>query len=277
MNIFEAAREKILIVAHRGVSAGNIPCNTLPAFKAALLQGADMIEIDVDRGGDGELYILHPGMEPCHLGQRCHIKDMSREEIAKLRYVNYDRTVTQFPLNTLDEIFEEFKGKCFINVDKFWLNPEEIYNTVKRHGIADQILVKSSPSEEVFRVLRDLCPKLAFMPIVSKTHPMHGELLSAGINYIGAEVLFSSDTDEVVSPEFIERMHRDGKLVWVNSIIYNVKAQIAGGHSDDAAICGDPDFGWGWHARQGFDFIQTDWVSMLNDYLAKNGLLYKKK
>ena len=275
MNIFETAKKKIIIAAHRGVAAGNIPCNTMPAYKTALLQGADMIEIDVDMSADGKLYIFHPGMEPCHLGQRCHINEMTAEEISALRYINYDRVKTQFPLNTLDEIFEEFKGKCFINVDKFWGHPEEIYHAIKRHAIGEQILVKSAPSEAVFGVLRDLAPELAFMPIVSKTHPLHERLMSEGINYVGAEVLFGDDTDEVASADFIERMHRDGKLVWVNSIIYDVRAQIAAGHSDDAAICGDADYGWGYLARLGFDIIQTDWTSMLRDYLSKNGLLYK--
>ena len=56
------AREKRLIVAHRGVSGGNIPCNTLAAYEIALKQGADMIEIDVDMTADGKLFIFHPGI-----------------------------------------------------------------------------------------------------------------------------------------------------------------------------------------------------------------------
>ena len=63
----ESAKDHILVVAHRGVAAGNIPCNTIPAYEAALRQGADMIEIDVDMSKDGKLYIFHPGMERQHL------------------------------------------------------------------------------------------------------------------------------------------------------------------------------------------------------------------
>ena len=57
------ARERLLLVAHRGVWAGNIPCNTIAAYEAALRQGADMIEIDVDYTADGKLIVFHPGME----------------------------------------------------------------------------------------------------------------------------------------------------------------------------------------------------------------------
>ena len=70
-------------------------------------------------------------------------------------------------------------------------------------------------------------------------------------------------------------MHNDGKLVWVNSIIYDYRRQLAGGHSDDTAMTVSEDFGWGWLADRGFDFIQTDWTMMLVDYLKKSGKYYR--
>ena len=51
----ETARDHRIIVAHRGVFGGNIPCNTIPSYETALLQGADMIETDLDMTGDGKL------------------------------------------------------------------------------------------------------------------------------------------------------------------------------------------------------------------------------
>ena len=274
--IMALAKEKIIIVAHRGTHAGNIPCNIIPAYKTALEDGADMIEIDVDRSRDGELFIFHPGMERVHLGSSGSLHDLTAEEVRALRYCNYDGTPTQFPLNTLDEVLEEFGGKCLINVDKFWENPEAIYRAIKRHGIQDSVIVKSKPSEKVISVLRDLAPDVPYLPIVSKEHPMHKSLMAEPISYIGAEVLFTSDTDTVATPEFIDMMHRDGKLVWVNTIIYNHKHQLSAGHSDDAAICGDRDFAWADPARRGFDFIQTDWTAKLVDYLKTQNLLYRK-
>ena len=34
-NLFEAANEKMFIVAHRGSAGGNIPCNTIVAYETA--------------------------------------------------------------------------------------------------------------------------------------------------------------------------------------------------------------------------------------------------
>jgi glycerophosphoryl diester phosphodiesterase len=47
-----------LVIAHRGASA-YAPENTMPAFELAVRQGADMLELDVQRSSDGVLVIFH--------------------------------------------------------------------------------------------------------------------------------------------------------------------------------------------------------------------------
>lgn len=274
-NIYDKAKENIIVVAHRGVSGGNIPCNTLTAYEIALKQGADMIEVDVSCSCDGKLFLFHPGMEIEHLDKDINLSEMTYKQIRNLRYVNYDNTPTQFRIAGFEDFLEQFKGRCFINIDKFWGNPELIYKTIRRHGMTEQMLVKSKPSKKVYDVLENLCPELPFIPIVSENHESHSELMIKNINYAGAEVLFKKDDSYLASPEFIEMMHRDNKLVWVNSIIYDYKEQLSGGHSDDTAMTVSEDYGWGWLADRGFDFIQTDWTMMLIDYLKKSGKYYK--
>ena len=271
----ETSREKIIIAAHRGASGGNIPCNTMAAYEIALMQGADMIETDLNMTSDGKLVIFHPGIEPAHLGEKVSIPQMTAAEVAELRYVNYDGVPTQFGVAGFDELLETFKGRCYINIDKFWGNPQAIYEAVKRHGMLDQILVKSALSEKVLTVLENVAPELAFMPIVKEEHPMHEALKGRNINYVGVEVLFEKEDSHLATEEFIGKMRNDGKLVWVNSIIYNTKRQLAGGHSDDSALCISPEYGWGWLADRGFDIIQTDWTAMLVDFLKKTGRYYK--
>ena len=274
-DISSAAKDKMFIVAHRGTPGGNIPCNTIAAYEIARRQGADMIEIDLTTTADGKLVIFHPGMEKAHLCSDKKIPELTFEEVRQLRFVNTDNVPTQFGVENFDDLLEHFKGRCFINVDKFWDNPAEIYKAIKRHGMTDQVLVKSGLSDNVLKVLEEIAPELAFMPIVERTHPRHGELKSRNINYVGAEVLFYSDDDTVCSKDFINMMHKDGKLVWANSIIYNVRAQIAAGHSDDTALCEDMEKGWGWLADRGFDIIQTDWPLMLINFLKETNRYFK--
>ena len=110
-NLRKTAAEHRVIVAHRGAAGGNIPCNTLPAYEAALLQGADMLETDVSCTADGQLVIFHPGMEREHLGVDGRIEQMSWAEVSKLRYLNGDRTPTELGLMTFEELLKRFKGR----------------------------------------------------------------------------------------------------------------------------------------------------------------------
>ena len=146
-DIRETASERVILVAHRGIFGGNIPCNTIASYDFALAEGADMVEIDVTKSLDGELFIFHPGMERRQFCQDVSIKKMNAEDVRKLRLCNVDGTPTTLGVNTLDEVLEHLKGRCFINIDKFGDNPAAIIEVVKRHDMKDQIILKCSPKK----------------------------------------------------------------------------------------------------------------------------------
>ena len=281
-NLKKDASERIIIAAHRGECGGNIPCNTITAYEIAVSHGADMIEVDVSRSAEGTLWILHPKMEPRHLNYMgpegmTSIWQLTDEQIRKLRYVNYDRDFTQFPLCTFDEVLERFKGRAYINVDKFWENPQLISDAIRAHGMIDQIVVKSSPKKEYLDIIEEYAPDVCFLPILSQDGGIHEEMMRRNINYVGAEVVFADETQDIGTVDFIEKLHADGKLVWANAIIYNYKKQLAAGHSDDTSFTISPDYGGGWLADRGYDIIQTDWTQAMAVYLAETGKRYKKK
>ena len=49
---------KVLRIGHRG-AAGHVPENTLASVEKAILLGADLVEVDVQRTSDGHLVIIH--------------------------------------------------------------------------------------------------------------------------------------------------------------------------------------------------------------------------
>lgn len=261
------ALSRTLITAHRGVWGGNIPGNTLAAFEIALRQGADMIELDVSNSIDGELFIFHPGMEPVFLHMDKRLSDIPASEIRKLSFLNADATPTQFGVNTFDEALEALKGRCYINVDKFWNNVDPIVKAIRRHNMMDQILVKTGPNEEVYRYLEENAPDVNYMVILRDHDDQSEQLLKRGLHYVGAEVLFQTEDSEFATEAYVERMHRAGLLVWANAIVYNHKAVLTAGHNDDISVVGRMDEGWGWLLDKGYDIIQTDWPLMLKNYM----------
>ena len=266
----DAAAKKLLLVAHRGIWGGNIPCNTIPAYETALRQGADMIEIDVDCTADGKLVVFHPGKERAFLGFNDSLRRHDWDFVKQLRYQNIDNVPTQFGIETLDDVLEQFKNRCFINVDKFWEKPREITEAIRAHGMADQILVKTAPKDEYLDIVEAFCADMPYMAIV-KSEDEIAAARRRRINYVGTEVLFRKDDSPLAAPEFIEAQHLKGLLVWCNTIVYNYRSVLAGGHSDDAAMHGDLEGSWGWVADRGFDLIQTDHVLEMALFLEKTG------
>ncbi len=271
-HLTELAKKQIIICAHRGAWGGNIPCNTLTAYEIALSHGADMIELDVTASADGELFVFHPGQEERQLNlKNTDIRKMEASEIRKLRYANLDGAATEEPIYLLDDVLEHLKGRCFINVDKFADNPARIIEKIKKHNMAEQIVLKSNAKPDVLKVIQTYAPDLQYLAIISGKPETHEMLMQAGINYVGLEVVFADDSSTIASREFFDRVHSDGKLIWGNSILFNYRKKLAGAHSDDTALRGDPDLGWGYFAKNGFDIIQTDWPLALSRYLEETG------
>ena len=261
-SIFEnrQARKMPFLAAHRGVCGANIPCNTLAAYKIALDQGADVVEIDVSKTKDGKYFVFHPGMEPVFLKSQTRLKDMTAEEVEKLFLVNSDSVPTSYKIPTLAEVLALLKGKAYINVDKFWTDVKGISEEIRRAGVEKQVIVKTYTDEESLEQVRLYASDFMFIPMVNGKDEVTDDLRAKGVNVVGAEILFSSENDDVISDAYIQKMHDKGLLIWANSIVYNEKAVISAYHTDDISLTDSPEKGWGWLMDKKVDFIQTDWL-----------------
>lgn len=260
-------KHKILLAAHRGVCGGNIPCNTLEAYQIAFLQGADIVEVDVESSSDGKLFIQHPNMEPVHLGIKDSIRNHNSSELVTMARMNQDMTPTAYKIARFEEVLDLLRGKCLINVDKFWGNPEKISSLIRERSMEDQIIVKTKLEKMDVSLVEELARGLLFMPVVHHEDDSLELFKGKDIRHVGTEAIFTDDSDPIAQPEYVERMHEAGKIVWVNPIIYNYKEQLVGGHSDDTSILGNPENGWGWLADRGFDVLQTDWLMACDNFL----------
>ena len=106
-----------------------------------------------------------------------------------------------------------------------------------------------------------------YLPVIRAEDKITDSLVEQGINCVGAEILFDKESDPVISDEYIESMHNKGRVIFVNSIVYDYKVVLTAGHNDDSAISEDMDKAWGWLIDKKADIIQTDWCSLLKDYM----------
>lgn len=272
MDLLQMAKgKKVLLVAHRGVCGANIPPNSLQAFQIALNQGADVIELDVDCSADGTLFVQHPKMEKVHLRMQDRIRTYPASVVEQLYLSNADQCRTAWKIPRLEEALRLMKGKCVINIDKFWENPEKIARLIRKLGMEDQILIKTANRPEYLEAVEQYAPDLYYMTIATDVDVVHEEIQKRRINYVGAEVLFKEEDAPVAGRDYIEKMHREGKIVWVNALVYDYKAVLAAYHNDDVSMIEDPEKGWGWLADRGFDLIQTDFLLPCRQFLEETG------
>lgn len=259
--------KKPYVVAHRGVSGANIPCNTLASFKIALDQKAEVIELDVSKSKDGVYFVFHPGKEQTFLKCDKSISEMDSNEVKELFLVNQDDVKTKYKIPTLEEAFNFLKDKCYINVDKFWTDIEGISNMIRKCHVEKQVIVKTFAKKEYIDSVEKYASDFNYMVFVYHKDEVSDILEKRNLNYIGTEVIFNSDDDEVSTKEYVDKMHQKGLLVWANAIVYDDNDIINANHSDDTSLILDVDQGWGHLVKQGYDFIQTDYTLPLNIYL----------
>ena len=267
-SIFENRKDRKspFLVAHRGVCGANVPCNTMASYKIATDLGADVVEIDVSKSKDGVFYVFHPWMEPVFLKSK-YLWELTSEEIDNLRLVNSDSVKTSYRVPRLSEVLAFLKGKAYINVDKFWTDVEGITAEIRKAGVERQVIVKTGVDKETLEKVKKYASDFMFMPLVWHKDEVTPYLKEQGINQIGVEILFDSEDDECISDEYIAKMHEKGLLVWANSIIYNEAEVISAHHTDDVSLYDSPSKGWGWLIDKDVDFIQTDWLLMLKNYV----------
>lgn len=266
--IKEAVKEKgVLVASHRGTSSGNIPCNTIAAFDIALKEGADILEMDLFKSRDGEIFVFHTGMEPSHLDRHIRIEELTAREIQNLRLCNGDLEETFLGVNRFDDVLEHFKGRAILNLDRSIKILDSVIEIVEKHNMREQILLKSDPSEQSLKMVETFASKYDYMPIFMEKDEVFEKIEKMDINCIGAELVFATESAEIAQDSYIDKMHKRGKIVWLNALVYSSKVPLAAGHSDDVSLTDDPEKGWGWLVDKGADIIQTDWTHHCVEFL----------
>ncbi|MDP4152373.1 MAG: glycerophosphodiester phosphodiesterase family protein [Bacillota bacterium] len=264
----EKAKKNILIATHRGASGGNIIENTACGFDAAIAMGTDIVEADIAQTLDGDLFVIHDTMEDRLFRVNKNIRKMTTKEARELRYINQNCTVMAEGLNTFDEILEHLKGRCLINLDRCWYCWPAVFKTLKKHGMNEQIILKSPPKPDYLNILSACDVPFMYMPILKKTEDLE-VVNNAGVNLVALELVFKTEDNPLVDDTFLLEQKKRGLLIWGNAITLDEFTQLAAGHDDDSSILKNPDEGWGYFVKKGFDIIQTDWPSLLHNYLRK--------
>jgi len=262
----EIKEKQVLIAAHRGVSGGNIIANTIPGFIAAIKAGTDILELDVIRSTDGEYFVFHDGTEPYNFKIKRNIKTMPSKKIKSLRFYNSADYLSEFSVNTLEDVLEAFKGKTLLNIDRAWDIFPGLFDYLSQFNMAEQILVKSPVVKKVLNFVEQSDHKFMYMPIIREVAEVEAVLKYQQINMVGMELVTDNSKSGLLDDGLISRIKELGLFAWVNAVTFNETNVLYAGMDDNTSIINDPNDGWGKLMDKGFQVILTDWPGLLYKY-----------
>lgn len=139
--------KKPLIIAHRG-ARDIAPENTIIACNLAIESGADGLELDIRPCGTGEIVLYHDAYLNNHFGEQRRVGNVPLDHLKSLEFdqVKYKHNSK---INTLQELFEEFKHKVPINLEaKVFLQNKksfarDIIKMIEDFKMTDQIWISS--------------------------------------------------------------------------------------------------------------------------------------
>lgn len=134
-------RHSYIVIAHRGDHV-IYPENTLAAYKEAIKNEADYVEIDLRTTKDGQLVSMHDASLNRMTNGKGPVKDMTLAEIEELQVKSkdsLDKTVYRVP--TFEQILNACKNRIYIYIDFKEADPAVAYQMLKKFGMEKQVLV----------------------------------------------------------------------------------------------------------------------------------------
>ena len=265
--------KRVMIACHRGKSSCSVIENTALAFQIAAGQGADMVEMDLDRTKDGVLVGHHDRyMHRLFKLPEKRICDFFYKELMELPLYNYFSEIGPEKLNTFDEILTALKDKTILVIDRAWDYLDEVRERLIDHDMLDQAIIKFNIGNEDACQWAETHPDCVYIPMVREVSAFERVLeMKRHCPVVGIEILPQKESDEIFQPSTVEWLHEQGLRVWCNSLSYASRLVFGAGNDDLKSMYQGGDAGWGKLVKQGVDIIQTDWPFEVRQYLIKMG------
>ena len=202
------AKKKTGVTAHRGFSE-KAPDNTLAAFQAAIDEGAEYVELDVQETADGRLVVIHdPDLARTTNGSG-KIIEMTFNEIQQFDAGSWkDACYTGEVVPELAAVIDAVKGKLKLNIEiKYYTDNskivEKLLQLVTEKKITDACFFTSFQWDAIDKI-KQLMPTM-------RAGYLFGEMPDNTI--YEANVDLFSVSHRLVTPEFVRKAHAAGKEV----------------------------------------------------------------
>jgi glycerophosphoryl diester phosphodiesterase len=201
--------QPVAVIAHRGASAA-APQNTLAAFRLAIEQGADYVELDVQESADGEVLVVHDSDLMNVAGVPMEVWN---SPAATLRLVDIGSHAgphfSSERVPTLVDALELCKGKARVIVElkSYGHNQrleEKVAAIVEAAGMENDCIYMSLDHTTAWK-MKHLRPAWRVGVLAAKAI---GDLRQLDADFLAVEA-------RMATPRFVRRAHRAGQDVYV--------------------------------------------------------------
>lgn len=202
--------DKVTIIAHRGGAAGKAPENTLAAFRQAIEDKADWIELDVQETVDGEVVVFHDSDFMKLAGNETRLWQASLSEVQAIDIGSwFDPAFSNERVPTLKEALETARGKTNVVIElKYYghdqMLEQRVVEIVEASGMVDKTAIMSLRYPAI-KKLRDMKPDWR-LGLLSAT--AIGDLTRLDADFLAVQT-------RMARAGFIRRAHDSGKKVFV--------------------------------------------------------------
>lgn len=258
----------VLIASHRGKFGSSVMENTSLAFLMAIGEGADMVEMDLDRTKDGQIVAHHDKTMERLFHKKTVIKDYTLKELKEMPLYNYTGGDNVDRLESFDEILDALKDKTILVLDRCWHCWDEVYRLLIRRNMLKQAIFKFYLEDDEAYEWAVNHPDCSFIPMSGDVNLFQRLYeLKQKTQVPALEILPEHPEDPIFRKTSFDWLVNHELKVWCNSLSLARTMIFGAGYDDLKSIREGADKGWGVLVACGVDIIQTDFPHQLKSYL----------
>lgn len=271
--LWDPDNHEVFIASHRGRFSNSVMENSRMAFLLAIAEGADMVEMDLDRTKDGKIVAHHDRSMMRLFRKDSRICEWTLAELKKMPLYNCYGGENASQIDSFQEILDALRDKTILVLDRCWHCWDDVYNLLIENHMLEQAIFKFNLNDSVAFQWACAHPDCMFIPITGDVdlYPLVYQLQSTA-KVPALEILPTSPESACFQNDYIAQLQERGIKVWCNALDLSRELVYGAGFDDLTSLREGGDAGWGVLARHGITIIQTDFPIHLKKYLVDKGI-----
>lgn len=205
-----ALKHSFIVIAHRGDHI-SMPENTLEAFREAIRNEVDFIEVDLRTTADSVLVVIHDATVDRTTNGSGKVQEQTYASLPQLTVSDKNHPTTgRHHIPTFEEVLKLAKDRIHIYLDFKNASVQQSYKLIQRYEMEHQVIVYINTPEQFseWRKLAPAIPLMISLPDGIRT----AAALTAFLQRTPVELLDGAFSD--YTPDMVQAAVQAGVQVW---------------------------------------------------------------